>query len=47
MWRRTAPMDFSTAAAIMLTYLAWLTLIVFCAAPAFFPVGIAHKIGGW
>jgi hypothetical protein len=34
MWRRTAPRDFSTVAAIMLTgtctYSAWLTSIAFC-----------------
>jgi hypothetical protein len=36
MWRRTAPMYFSTVATIMLTgtftYSAWLTSIVFCSA---------------
>jgi hypothetical protein len=36
MWRRTAPMDMSTAAMIMLagmvTCSAWLTSIVFCSA---------------
>ncbi len=36
MWRRTEPMDMSTAAAIILagmfTYSAWLTSIVFCSA---------------
>jgi hypothetical protein len=36
MWRRTGPMDMSTAALIMLagmfTYSAWLTSIVFCSA---------------
>jgi hypothetical protein len=34
MWRRTGPMDFSTATSILLTgvitYSAWLTSIVFC-----------------
>ena len=36
MWRRTEPMDMSTAAAIILAgtfiYSAWLTSIVFCSA---------------
>jgi len=36
MWRRTAPMDLSTASLIVLTglftYSAWLTSIVFCSA---------------
>jgi hypothetical protein len=36
MWRRTGPMDMSTAAIIMLTgmctYTAWLTSMAFCSA---------------
>jgi hypothetical protein len=61
MWRRTRPMDMSTAGifmlAVLFTYSAWLTSIVFCsahderplliAAAAFFPVEVVHGIGVW
>jgi len=60
-WRRQAPMDLQTATmvvvAVLFTYSAWLTSIVFCsahddrplliAAAAFFPVGVVHGIGVW
>ncbi|HUD58697.1 MAG TPA: hypothetical protein VMQ99_04270 [Acetobacteraceae bacterium] len=45
MWRRTAPMDMSTAAVIavsgLLSYSAWLTSIVFCATNGLRPLLIA------
>jgi hypothetical protein len=45
MWRRTAPMDFSTATSILLagmfTYSAWLTSIVFCASNGQRPLLVA------
>jgi hypothetical protein len=60
-WRNADPMTLSTASvlifAAMLSYSAWLTSIVFCAANGlrpllfagaiFFPVGIVHGIGVW
>jgi hypothetical protein len=47
MWRRTAPIDFSTVTAIILDGMLTYSLIVLRAAATFFPVGIVHGIGGW
>jgi hypothetical protein len=61
MRRATGPMDLTTAATIVIvlavSYSAWLTSIVFCAAngmrplliagATFFPIGVVHGIGVW
>jgi hypothetical protein len=60
-WRENGPMDLQTAAGIgvigLVSYSAWLTSIVFCAAngmrplmiagAVFFPVGIVHGVVVW
>lgn len=60
-WRAHGPMNLQTLAtlmfALLFSYSAWLTSIVFCASnglrallvagAVFFPVGIVHGVGVW
>jgi len=60
-WRNNGPMTIQTLAtlmtALLFSYSAWLTSIVFCASnglrplliagAVFFPVGIVHGVGVW
>ena len=60
-WRESEPMDIKVLAILvlvgMLSYSAWLTSMVFCAANGpppligcrrtFFPAGIVHGVGIW